>query len=368
MQCPNCGNAIEPNDLFCGECGHKIDRQSQTINSAEKDISNAEANGRRHDSTESLGEGNETTLNQSNHLSRTNESKQDKHPNEEGKVRDHQHVPEHTTSTQQHQMHQPQSNQHQQPHNNTSHTYHNQQQYDQSYSNHQQQYDQSYSNHQQPQQTSQFSDHAKEVTEESKGFFKSAFASPDQVLKSQQAFSFKLLFSLIIVGLLVVALLLAIVIPSSVGMFETPKSQIIFSVILGVILFLAVIVGATYGITRLVVRQPITFKKVLSDFVLINSVSVAVLLIALILMFANSFSFGGALFMLSILLIVVSGVYMIAKYSANHHTRFSSFYGVIIYIIVFFLFVTIFGESLFNQIFGNLISEFNNLFDGSSIY
>lgn len=357
MQCPNCGNAIEPNDLFCGECGHKIDRQSQTINSAEKDISNAEANGRRHDSTGSLGEGNETTSNQSDHLSRTNESKQDKHPNEEGKVRDHQHVPEHTTSTQQHQMHQPQSNQHQQPHNNASHTYHNQPQCDQSYSN-----------HQQPQQTSQFSDHAKEVTEESKGFFKSAFASPDQVLKSQQAFSFKLLFSLIIVGLLVVALLLAIVIPSSVGMFETPKSQIIFSVVLGIILFLAVIVGATYGITRLVVRQPITFKKVLSDFVLINSVSVAVLLIALILMFANSFSFGGALFILSILLIVVSGVYMIAKYSANHHTRFSSFYGVIIYIIVFFLFVTIFGESLFNQIFGNLISEFNNLFDGSSIY
>ena len=357
MQCPNCGNAIEPNDLFCGECGHKIDRQSQTINSAEKDISNAEANGRRHDSTGSLGEGNETTSNQSDYLSRTNESKQDKHPNEDGKVRDHQHVPEHTTSTQQHQMHQPQSNQHQQPHNNASHTYHNQPQYDQSYSN-----------HQQPQQTSQFSDHAKEVTEESKGFFKSAFASPDQVLKSQQAFSFKLLFSLIIVGLLVVALLLAIVIPSSVGMFETPKSQIIFSVVLGIILFLAVIVGATYGITRLVVRQPITFKKVLSDFVLINSVSVAVLLIALILMFANSFSFGGALFILSILLIVVSGVYMIAKYSANHHTRFSSFYGVIIYIIVFFLFVTIFGESLFNQIFGNLISEFNNLFDGSSIY
>ena len=30
---------------------------------------------------------------------------------------------------------------------------------------------------------------------------------------------------------------------------------------LGVILFLAVIVGATYGISRLVVRQPITFKK-----------------------------------------------------------------------------------------------------------
>ena len=130
---------------------------------------------------------------------------------------DHQHVPEQTTSTQQHQMHQPQSNQHQQPHNNAAHTYHNQQQYNQSYSN-----------HQQPQQTSQFSDHAKEVTEESKGFFRSAFASPDQVLKSQQAFSFKLLFSLIIVGLLVVALLLAIVIPSSVECLKHQKPNYLF--------------------------------------------------------------------------------------------------------------------------------------------
>jgi hypothetical protein len=35
-----------------------------------------------------------TTSHQSNHLSRTNESKHDKHSYEEGKVPDHQHVPE----------------------------------------------------------------------------------------------------------------------------------------------------------------------------------------------------------------------------------------------------------------------------------
>ena len=49
----------------------------------------SEANGRRQDSNESLGEGNETTSHQSNHLSRTNESKHDKHSYEEGKVPDH---------------------------------------------------------------------------------------------------------------------------------------------------------------------------------------------------------------------------------------------------------------------------------------
>ncbi|MDO0993623.1 zinc-ribbon domain-containing protein [Staphylococcus borealis] len=75
MQCPNCGSAIEPNDLFCGECGHKIDKQSQTVNSAEKDISNAEANGRRYDTSASLGEEHVTTSNHNEPLSRTNNTR-----------------------------------------------------------------------------------------------------------------------------------------------------------------------------------------------------------------------------------------------------------------------------------------------------
>lgn len=362
MQCPNCGNPIESNDSFCGECGHKIEKRSQTVSSVEKDISNAKENGLQNDSNTPDSDKKITNSPQESNESNTIYSRQHKHQSNEHAVNDNhlENTPEQTSHQQQphNNMYQQHPNQYQQPQSNTTNTYHNQQQ----------QYNQSYSDPQQSQQAGQFSNHAKEVTEESKGFFKSAFVAPDQVLKSHQAFSFKLLFSLLIIGLLVVAILLALAIPSSIGMFETPKSTIISSVVIGIIVFLAVIIGATYGITRLVVRQPITFRKVLSDFVLINTVSVAVLVISLILMFANSYSFGGALFMLSNLLIVVSGVYMIAKYSANHDTRFSSFYGVIIYIIIFFLFVTIFGESLFNQIFGNLLSEFNNLFDGSSIY
>ena len=65
------------------------------------------------------------------------------------------------------------------------------------------------------------------MTEESKGFFRSAFASPDQVLKANKHLVLNCYF-LLIVGLLVVALLLAIVIPSSVGMFETPKAKLSF--------------------------------------------------------------------------------------------------------------------------------------------
>ncbi|MGX0443502.1 membrane-bound ClpP family serine protease [Staphylococcus epidermidis] len=138
------------------------------------------------------------------------------------------------------------------------------------------------------------------------------------------------------------------------------------SIIFGIILFLVVIVGAIFGLTRLVVRQPIAFKKVLSDYVLINSVSLAILIISVILILAESYSFGGSIALLSLLLFVASGIYLIAKYSTGNQTRISSFYGVIIYIIILFLFIRIFGEAFFHQIFGDFIEELGHLFEGGT--
>ena len=92
-------------------------------------------------------------------------------------------------------------------------------------------------------------------------------------------------------------------------------------------------ITAIFGLTRLVVRQPIAFKKVLSDYVLINSVSLAILIISVILILAESYSFGGSIALLSLLLFIASGIYLIAKYSTGNQTRISSFYGVIMNII-----------------------------------
>ena len=43
MKCPNCGNSVEPNDAFCGECGQKLERHAQAVNNAEKEISQAQS-------------------------------------------------------------------------------------------------------------------------------------------------------------------------------------------------------------------------------------------------------------------------------------------------------------------------------------
>lgn len=357
MHCPNCGNLVESNDLFCGECGHKIDRQSQTVNSAKEDISNATSNSTSKTTDESHSNANFATPQSSSNETSSKEiysRKGNLHSEQDNHSPSLEKSPQHDNQQKTPQVNQPGNSKHQQQsHTKTSSTY----------QNDSQQY------HQANQQQNQLSEHAKEVTEESKGFFKSAFVAPDQIIKSNHAFSFKLLLSLLVIGFLVVAILIGTIIPDEIYQLGTSKGSFVSSLVVGIILFLVVIVGATYAITRLVVKQPISFRKVLSDYVLINSVTVALLVVVFILFMVNSYSFGTGVFILSLFLFVISGVYMIAKYSAQYDTKFSSFYGIILFLVIIFLFTSIFGESLFNQLFRNLLERLGDIFDGGgSIY
>ncbi|MFF5514326.1 DUF2116 family Zn-ribbon domain-containing protein [Staphylococcus capitis] len=341
MHCPNCGNPIESDDLFCGECGHKIEKKSKAVHSAESEISNAESKDSINDSTSSYNE--VTNVSKQQDKTQANQNSESDEPQSTHNVERKQVSSTPHQSTNEHQR----LKQHHTPtHEHYSHN----------------------SNQSNRQQTSQFSEHAKEVTQESKGFFKSAFVSPDQMIKNDHSFSLKLIFSLIIAGLLIIALVLGAVIPTEIIYIGTSKGTIILSSLIGIVFFLAILVGATYLITRIVVRQPISFKKVLSDYVLINSVSIAIMLISIVLYILHSYRFASFVFILSIILLIVSGVYLIAKYSATHETRISSFYGVIIFIFITFIFVSIFGESFFNQIFGNMIDRLGEIFDGGMNY
>lgn len=263
---------------------------------------------------------------------------------------------------QQYQNQNPNQNQNQNP---------NQNQYQNQYQNYNQNQQYQQQPHQYQQQTNQFSEQAKEVTQESKGFFKSAFVDPDREIKSTHTFSFKLLGSLLAIGLIVLAIILFLAIPEEVSLF-TSESKIVFSIIISLIILLAAIVGTIFGMTRLVVVQAIPFKKVFSDFILINSVTVAMLLVSIILLVMEAYTFGMVVLMLSFVILVASGVYLIAKYSGINFTRFSSFYGIVIYLIVIFILMRIFGEVTLSSILESFDetrdSFFNNLFGGGSGY
>ncbi|WP_218047330.1 zinc ribbon domain-containing protein [Staphylococcus pasteuri] len=345
MKCPNCGHQIEQDDVFCGECGTKVNRQSNAVTSAEDDIKQADSHSNKQQAT------------QSTHNSTMNSTSNASHEQSQSMNQSNASAETHANHNQY---------QHSQP-NNT------QQQYQNQNPNQNQNQNQQYQQqpHQYQQQTNQFSEQAKEVTQESKGFFKSAFVDPDREIKSTHTFSFKLLGSLLAIGLIVLAIILFLAIPEEVSLF-TSESKIVFSIIISLIILLAAIVGTIFGMTRLVVVQAIPFKKVFSDFILINSVTVAMLLVSIILLVMEAYTFGMVVLMLSFVILVASGVYLIAKYSGINFTRFSSFYGIVIYLIVIFILMRIFGEVTLSSILESFDetrdSFFNNLFGGGSGY
>lgn len=317
MKCPNCGHQIEQDDVFCGECGTKVNRQSNAVTSAEDDIKQADSHSNKQQAT------------QSTHNSTMNSTSNASHEQSQSMNQSNASAETHANHNQY---------QHSQP-NNTQQQYQNQNQNPNQNQN--QQYQQQ--PHQYQQQTNQFSEQAKEVTQESKGFFKSAFVDPDREIKSTHTFSFKLLGSLLAIGLIVLAIILFLAIPEEVSLF-TSESKIVFSIIISLIILLAAIVGTIFGMTRLVVVQAIPFKKVFSDFILINSVTVAMLLVSIILLVMEAYTFGMVVLMLSFVILLASGVYLIAKYSGINFTRFSSFYGIVIYLIVIFILMRIFEK------------------------
>lgn len=355
MKCPNCGHQVEQDDVFCGECGTKLERQSKSVTAAENDIQKADSNSQSHHSTHAS----------SHHAINSNSNASYEQSQSMNQGAPSNSMNQQNASTENSSNSNFNHSQHQQAQNNT-----NQQQFqNQQYQQQNQQFQQQPHGYQK--QPNQFSEQAKEVTAESKGFFKSAFVDPDREIKSIHTFSFKLLGSLLAIGLILIAIILFLAIPEEVSLF-TSEAKIVFSIIFSLIILLAAIVGATFGITRLVVVQAIPFKKVLSDFVFINSVTVATLLLSIILLIMEAYTFGTVILILSFVILVTSGVYLIAKYSGINHTRFSSFYGMIIYLIVIFILMRIFGEVTFSSILETFNetkdSLFNSLFGGGSTY
>lgn len=360
MKCPNCGHQVEQDDVFCGECGTKLERQSKAVTAAEKDIKKADSNSQSHHSTHAS----------SHHAINSNSNASYEQSQSMNQGAPSNSMNQQNASTENSSNSNFNHSQHQQAQNNTNQQQFQNQQYQQQNQQFQnQQFQQQPHGYQK--QPNQFSEQAKEVTAESKGFFKSAFVDPDREIKSIHTFSFKLLGSLLAIGLILIAIILFLAIPEEVSLF-TSEAKIVFSIIFSLIILLVAIVGATFGITRLVVVQAIPFKKVLSDFVFINSVTVATLLLSIILLIMEAYTFGTVILILSFVILVTSGVYLIAKYSGINHTRFSSFYGMIIYLIVIFILMRIFGEVTFSSILETFNetkdSLFNSLFGGGSTY
>lgn len=284
MNCPKCGQNIQPEDVFCGNCGTKL--QSVT--------------------TETTGITSSETTNKETLDKRTKETKE--------------HVQSTLTDVNHHQnINQSVVNQ-----NDTHHPVN-------------QTFEQARTNE-------------KDFLNELKEFFINAFKRPDQVIKDNQTFSFRILITLIVAGLLLISLFTTMLIPSQVGLFEIQKEDILLRFVLSLAIILAIHIGITYAVVRLTVIPEIKFNKLLSDYVIINTFTVALLIFSGIILALNSYKFATLIFIVMYLFFTISPAYILGKYSSLYETRISAVYGVIILIFALAIIALIFGENVIESV------------------
>ncbi|MCG3401925.1 zinc ribbon domain-containing protein [Staphylococcus massiliensis] len=195
------------------------------------------------------------------------------------------------------------------------------------------------------------------IVTESKSFFKQAFTSHDQTIRDAKPFSFPLLGALFGLGVIVIALLFLIMIPNEVSYFSTSKGSIVIRLILVATILLAILVGLIFGLTKLGSKHPISFQKVLSDYMLVNTITLAIFVISVFCFILGIYSLAGFGVLLSLILFNTSAIYLITKYTSHGMTRFSSFYLIIIFIVIELICLAFLGESVMNQVAENFLNQ-----------
>ena len=156
-----------------------------------------------------------------------------------------------------------------------------------------------------------------------------------------------------------ISLFTTMLIPSQVGLFEIQKEDILLRFAFSLAIILAIHIGITYAVVRLTVITEIKFNKLLSDYVIINTFTVALLFISEMVFALNSYKFAALIFIVLYLFFTISPAYLLAKYSSLYETRISGVYGVLILIFTLAIIALIFGESVIESV---VMQNFSRLF------
>ncbi|TDL96634.1 zinc-ribbon domain-containing protein [Macrococcus carouselicus] len=210
----------------------------------------------------------------------------------------------------------------------------------------------------------QLNSQSRVLVNEGKTFFSQAFKNHDQAFAQPNHFSPLLSVILIGLGLLIAALFLFIMLPSEINALGISKTGMIFKFIMSLLIFIAVFIAATFLLARFAINPALTFKKVLSDYVLINSFSFLIFLTGLLLIILYSYTFGLGIIFISAVLFAFSPLYLIGKYSSHVQPGIPSFYTIIIYILAISVAFIIFGESTITSITRAFAAASGSLLDG----
>lgn len=299
MCCPNCGTPVGPDDRFCGECGTDLTKSKPVTATAQE--------------TEDQPDTSHTHASVATHAETPSEIKPEYHPKNE-----HAHQEPHTQPTN--------------------------------------------SNQQAAFDTDKFNQQANEIKHEGSSFFSKLFKSHDSVVAEDQPFSLKFIGILAAVFLIISLLVITILVPQEVSFLGVSKASAVSNLFFSLILFIALGYGILALTARLTIKDSISFVKLLSDFVFMNTFSFILFILGILLLRLEIISIGSFLTLLGIISFYSAAIYIITKYSSFHAIRIPVFFGILLYITLQLIVLMIYGEMVRNS----LMESFKNIMDDFS--
>ncbi|WP_414047709.1 zinc ribbon domain-containing protein [Macrococcus equi] len=213
-----------------------------------------------------------------------------------------------------------------------------------------------------------FSKSSKEIALEGRHFFKDALKHHDEIINQPKSYSFGLLGTLFGAGLIIVFIATMLLLPNQIEYLSISQSEIAFKVTLAVLAFLVISIVLTYGIIRLIVKEPINFQKFLSNYILLNTISIMLFAIAWILTLMDLRIVPSILTVLGLFSLLIASVYLITKAAENYSIRIGSFYGVVLYFVAQIICLVIFLRYLYETAVMQINRAANGLLDSFNFF
>ena len=179
---------------------------------------------------------------------------------------------------------------------------------------------------------------------EGKTFFQSIFTKLDSAIESTRTFSYKFIATLLGIGLILLLIFSSVLIPAEISYFGISKASIVAKLFFFAIIGLIVLFAITVGINK-ILNIKTTIHKTLSDFIAFNTYATLLFFIGAIFLLIQVPSFAIFLIIVSLLLFIISPIYLFTKYSSSSNLRIPVVYGILIYFIIISIIIRIIVES-----------------------
>ncbi|MGW7798375.1 zinc ribbon domain-containing protein [Staphylococcus xylosus] len=179
---------------------------------------------------------------------------------------------------------------------------------------------------------------------EGKTFFQSIFTKLDSEIESTRTFSYKFIATLLGIGLILLLIFSSILIPTEISYLGISKGSTVAKLFFFAIIGLIVLFAITVGINK-ILNIKTTIHKTLSDFISFNTYATLLFFIGAIFLLIQVPSFAIFLIIVSLLLFIISPIYLFTKYSSSSNIRIPVVYGILIYFIIIAIIMRIIVES-----------------------